>query len=114
MNEFYETCNIDDRPYPPAFSKEDPDDDEPDMDAGADEALKRFKMVDARLRRLCEKKKNGKCKVPEMLHNMWATGGSDRDKLRVLFEQMELDKALAYCRFHLGWPMMDLNELKLL
>jgi hypothetical protein len=35
-----------------------------------------------------------------MLHNMWATGGSDRDKLRVLFEQMELDKALAYCRFH--------------
>jgi hypothetical protein len=49
-----------------------------------------------------------------MLHNMWAAGGSERDKLRVLFEQMELDKALAYCRFHLGWPMMDLNELKLL
>ena len=59
-------------------------------------------MIDARLRRLCEKKKNGKCNVPEMLHNMWSAGGAERDKLRVLFEEMELDKALVYCKFSFG------------
>ena len=72
----------------------DDDDDEEDHDNGAEEANKRFKMIDARLRRLCERKKNGQCKVPELLHSMWSKGGQDRDKLRVLFEQLDLDKAL--------------------
>lgn len=49
-------------------------------------------MIDARLRRLCEKKPSGKCNVPDCIHQKWLKGGSDRDELRVMFEKYDLDK----------------------
>ena len=55
-------------------------------------ALQRYKMVDARLRRLCEKKNSGKVKVPQDIHEQWLAGGKQRDELRALLEQYEFDK----------------------
>ncbi|CAK9032791.1 unnamed protein product [Durusdinium trenchii] len=49
-------------------------------------------MVDARLRRLCEKKPSGKLNVPQDIHNMWLAGGHSRDNLRALLEKFEFDK----------------------
>eukprot|EP00438_Fugacium_kawagutii_P012770 Skav214219 [mRNA] locus=scaffold489:555068:560453:+ [translate_table: standard] len=46
-------------------------------------ALKRYRMVDARLRRLCEQKGSGKCNVPQVIHDAWKRGGQSRDELRV-------------------------------
>lgn len=51
-----------------------------------------YKRVDAQLRRLCERKPSGKLKVPVSIHEMWAKGGKDRDQLRQMLEQVELDK----------------------
>lgn len=56
------------------------------------EALARYAMVDARLRRLCEKKPSGKIQVPEQIHLQWKQGGTARDELRVLLERYEFDK----------------------
>lgn len=65
---------------------------EGDGDASNKEALARFKMIDARLRRLCEKKPSGKTNVPDAVHKQWAAGGKERDELRKMFEQYECDK----------------------
>ena len=54
--------------------------------------MKRYAKVDARLRRLCERKPSGRLNVPEAVHNAWAAGGTSRDELRVLLEQWEFDK----------------------
>lgn len=51
-----------------------------------------YKRVDAQLRRLRERKPSGKLKVPVSIHEMWAKGGKDRDQLRQMLEQVELDK----------------------
>lgn len=56
-------------------------------------ALRYYKMVDARLRRLCERKKSGKIQVPDALHEAWLKGGTDRDALRALLEAADFDKA---------------------
>lgn len=56
------------------------------------EALARYKMVDARLRRLCEKKPSGKVQVPDSIHQQWLQVGKPRDELRQLLELYEFDK----------------------
>lgn len=48
--------------------------------------------MDARLRRLCERKPSGRLNVPESVHNAWAAGGTSRDELRMLLEQYDFDK----------------------
>ena len=50
-------------------------------------------MVDARLRRLCERKPSGKVNVPMSIHEQWKLGGKARDELRVLLEKYDFDKA---------------------
>ena len=40
----------------------------------------------ARLRRLCEKKPSGKCKVSEPIHSMWKEGGTSREELLKIFD----------------------------
>lgn len=55
-------------------------------------ALQRYKMVDARLRRLCERKPSGKLNVPQAIHDQWMAGGKQRDELRALFESYDFDK----------------------
>ena len=61
-------------------------------DDGNAAALAKYKMVDARLRRLCERKPSGKLQVPEPIHAQWAAGGKQRDELRALLEQYEFDR----------------------
>ena len=61
-------------------------------DDGNAAALARYKMVDARLRRLCERKPSGKLQVPEAIHAQWAAGGKQRDELRALLEQFDFDR----------------------
>ena len=73
-----------------------PAEDEEDSDA-----LQRYKLVDARLRRLCEKKPSGKIKVPLAIHEQWLAGGKQRDELRALLEQFKFDKD----------PSVDLQKL---
>ena len=68
-------------------------DDADDAD-GTKAALQRYKMVDARLRRLCEKKPSGKIQVPESIHRQWLAGGAQRDELRMLLEQYDFDKEI--------------------
>lgn len=81
-----------------ALSKIQPDqqdgteDEEVDDDGSNAAALQRYKMVDARLRRLCEKKPSGRCKVSQSIHEQWAAGGKQRDELRALLEEFEFDK----------------------
>lgn len=67
-------------------------DKDPSSEDESAKALKRYKLVDARLRRLCEKKPSGKLNVPESIHRAWLAGGTQRDELRVLLEKLELDK----------------------
>ena len=57
-----------------------------------EDAHKRFKRIDAKLRRLCEQKPSGKLNVPRALHEMWLKGGQERDELRAAFERFEEDK----------------------
>ena len=79
-----------------------PAEDEEDSDAEGNRlALQRYKLVDARLRRLCEKKPSGKLKVPLAIHEQWLAGGKQRDELRALLEQFEFDKD----------PSVDLQKL---
>lgn len=61
-----------------------------DVDTAA--ALQRYKMVDARLRRLCEKKPSGRIQVPQAIHEKWLKGGKERDELRKLLEEYDFDK----------------------
>lgn len=65
---------------------------EKEDDDGAAEALARYKMVDARLRRLCEKKPSGKLNVPQAVHEQWLQVGTPRDELRALLEEMDFNK----------------------
>lgn len=58
------------------------------------EALRRYKMVDARLRRLCERKPSGKLQVPVAIHEQWSAAGTKRDELRALLEEYDFDKEL--------------------
>lgn len=66
------------------------------MQGEADEehasALQRYKLIDARLRRLCERKPSGKLNVPQAVHDQWMAGGKQRDELRALFESYDFDK----------------------
>ena len=63
-----------------------------DDEDGNKAALQRYKMVDARLRRLCERKGSGKLKVPQAIHDAWAAGGKQRDELRALLEEYDFDQ----------------------
>lgn len=64
----------------------------PDEDLEHKKALQRYRMVDARLRRLCELKPSGKMNVPESIHLAWKKGGQSRDDLRVMLEKYDLNK----------------------
>ena len=46
-----------------------------------------------RLRRICMKKKNGKCAVPPEIHQQWVSGGEGRAALEAEFERCGFDKA---------------------
>ena len=47
----------------------------------------------AKLRRVCEKKPSGKCKVPEEVHLKWKNNnGDDRKELLQLLESSDWDK----------------------
>ncbi|CAJ1452802.1 unnamed protein product [Effrenium voratum] len=67
-----------------------PDD---EADAAAQAAEKELKAAKARLRRLCEEKKNGKIKVPEWLH----------DKLMSLLEKSHSKKDSKQNKIEEGW-----------
>ena len=60
---------------------------EDDGDEGMSEAAKK-----QRLRRLCERKGQGKLKVPEKIHEMWRQGGHTRDELCAMLEEANYDK----------------------
>ena len=55
-------------------------------------ALQKYKMVDARLRRLCERKPSGRLNVPQAIHDQWAQVGKPRDELRALLEAYDFDR----------------------
>ena len=57
-------------------------------------ALQKYNMIDARLRRLCERKPSEKINVPMAIHEQWKLGGRSRDELRVLLEKYDFDKAI--------------------
>ena len=80
-------------PIASAKAASDDEEDPEDVDDDTKKALAKYKMIDARLRRLCERKPSGKINVPEAIHKQWAKGGPERDELRVLLEQYEFDKA---------------------
>ena len=61
------------------------------------EALAYYKKVDARLRRLCERKPSGKLQVPEAVHEQWKQAGKTRDELRALLEKNDFDKETQIC-----------------
>lgn len=62
-------------------------------DLAADKvALAVYKKVDARRRRLCERKPSGKLQVPFAVHEAWSQAGKTRDELRVLLEKNDFDK----------------------
>ena len=62
------------------------------MELTNEDGLKRYKRIDAQLRRPCERKPSGRLNVPLSVHEMWSKGGKDRDELRMMFEQYELNK----------------------
>lgn len=68
--------------------------DENDDEEGNLKALQKYNMIDARLRRLCERKPSGKINVPMAIHDQWKLGGQSRDELRVLLEKYDFDKAI--------------------
>lgn len=72
-----------------------PDDDNDAMD-GSDASDGDENMSEAakkqRLRRLCERKGQGKLKVPEKIHEMWRQGGHTRDELCAMLEEANFDK----------------------
>ncbi|CAK9084674.1 unnamed protein product [Durusdinium trenchii] len=76
----------------PSEPKSKPEQPEADAELDAADAVKRYKKIDAQLRRLCEKKPSGKLNVPMAVHELWLKGGKDRDELRVMFEQYDLNK----------------------
>ena len=45
----------------------------------------------AKLRRLCERKADGRCNVPDWLHDQWRTG--DHLEMARQFQQCNFDKA---------------------
>ena len=51
---------------------------------------KKRNMLKARLRRLCELKKNGKLGVPQWVHDLWRSG--DKDDLADQLEKSGFDK----------------------
>ena len=101
----------------PASAAADPEEDD---EEGNRTALQRYKMVDARLRRLCEKKGSGKLKVPQAIHDQWTMGGKARDELRMLLEQYDFDKELSVLlnpcftstRINLTWFYLVIFALK--
>ena len=82
--------------------QQDGTDDDQEDDGSNAAALQRYKMVDARLRRLCEKKPSGRCKVPQSIHDQWAAGGRQRDELRALLEEYDFDKELFPSQTYVG------------
>ena len=48
--------------------------------------------MQARLRRMCEKKPSGKMNVPAFIHEMWAAGGAKREELAKVFEEVGENK----------------------
>lgn len=65
----------------------------PNFLSQADELAERQKKRNknkARLRRLCEMKKNGKCGVPAWVHAMWKSGS--HDELAEALESAGFDK----------------------
>ena len=66
--------------------------DVPEADDDHRSALQLYKKVDARLRRLCERKPSGKLNVPLSIHEQWVQGGKSRDELRAMLEQNDFDK----------------------
>lgn len=75
--------------------------------AANSDASARYQMIDARLRRLCEKKPSGKVNVPDSVHQQWMAGGAKRDELRKLFEQYECDKDCIYQVTFFNWGVGD-------
>ena len=64
----------------------------PEADDDHRSALQLYKKVDARLRRLRERKPSGKLNVPLSIHEQWVQGGKSRDELRAMLEQNDFDK----------------------
>lgn len=63
-----------------------------DADVDDKEALRRYARVDARLRRLCERKPSQRMNVPEQIHQAWSAGGTSRDELRKVLQDVDFDK----------------------
>ena len=70
-----------------------------DEDGDHAAGLARYKMVDARLRRLCEKKPSGRLNVPQAIHEQWLQVGGPRDELRQMLEQLDFDKDIFFVVF---------------
>ena len=63
--------------------------DEPEASDSGEELSHAAKL--ARLRRLCEMKPSGTCKVPESVHKKWAAKGHSREELLQVLEDLNWD-----------------------
>jgi hypothetical protein len=52
--------------------------------------------LEARLRRLCEKKPSGKLQVPDDVHQAWKAGGVQRDNIMEIFVNSGFDKVTCF------------------
>lgn len=78
---------------PPTPASTTPENDDASM--GDPEADAKKKAADlAKLRRLCEVKADGTCKVTTELHEMWKGGGAGRSKLLKMYVESGYDKDL--------------------
>ena len=60
--------------------------------------------LEARLRRLCEKKPSGKIQVPEDVHQAWKAGGAQRENIMEIFVNSGCDKVTCVAR---NFVMLD-------
>lgn len=63
--------------------------DEPEASDSGEELSHAAKL--GRLRRLCEMKPSGVCKVPEAIHKKWAAKGHSREELLQVLEDLNWD-----------------------
>ncbi len=66
----------------------------------------------AKLRRLCELKADGTCKVTTELHEMWKGGGAGRSKLLKMFVESGYDKDLRVSLIYVFFILNTFNTIK--
>ena len=108
---------------PPHFSDAEEDDDEEEAANASDPCPSDSDGRDAspeeisspaknnRLRRLCERKPSGRCKVPDWVHEQWVKGGPERLALREQLEAVDWDKDCGRVRLESESAIVQLCEI---